>query len=256
MRMSHRFRLLLVLPFCLSAAHAVAQTANSVVIWPIDPTIENDARASALWLENTGSTPTLLQIRILGWNQTNGEDKYSEQKDVTATPPMVRIEAGQRQLVRITRMAPPVAGQEQSYRVLIDEVPMDGAPQSVASGAGAAIRFRMRYSLPLFVYGEGIGSTASRKRSLAAAPALQWRTVELDGRQYLEIHNGGTGHARLSELSLRREASAAKLMDGIAGYVLPGATRRWPLEDGIAPHATLNGTINGAAATPVASWNP
>lgn len=256
MRLMHCTRLLLVIAACMGASQAIAQTANSVVIWPIDPVIESEARGAAVWLENPGKTPILLQIRVFSWNQDNGDDQYGEQKDVTATPPMIRIEPAQRQLVRLTRIAPSPAGREQSYRVLIDEVPLADAPQPVASGAAAAIRFRMRYSLPLFAYGEGISRNPDKKRSTVAAPALQWRTVEMGGIKYLEIHNAGTGYARLSELSFHQNGAAALPVNGVAGYVLPGATRRWPLESNMATHVALNATVNGTAAMPLASWNP
>lgn len=48
----------------LAAGGALAQ--SSLMIWPLDPVIEHDQRASALWLENRGSQPVSLQIRVLG----------------------------------------------------------------------------------------------------------------------------------------------------------------------------------------------
>jgi len=35
----------------------VVQAASSVLIWPIDPVLEADQQASALWLENRGTEP-------------------------------------------------------------------------------------------------------------------------------------------------------------------------------------------------------
>ncbi|KHL74626.1 molecular chaperone, partial [Pseudomonas putida] len=37
--------------------------ATSVLIWPIDPVLEADQKAGALWLENRGSAPASLQVR-------------------------------------------------------------------------------------------------------------------------------------------------------------------------------------------------
>ena len=48
---------------CASAAHA----QSSVVIWPLNPTIALGEQATALWLENHGTEPVMLQIRALGW---------------------------------------------------------------------------------------------------------------------------------------------------------------------------------------------
>lgn len=42
----------------------LADAANSVMIWPIDPKIISEDKASELWLENRGSATTLMQVRI------------------------------------------------------------------------------------------------------------------------------------------------------------------------------------------------
>ena len=45
------------------------QAASSVLIWPIDPVLEADQQASALWLENRGTETANLQIRVFAWSQ-------------------------------------------------------------------------------------------------------------------------------------------------------------------------------------------
>ena len=112
---------------------AAAQGMNSVVIWPVNPVIESGERATPLRLENPGARPILMQVRVFGWVQDNGDEHFVEQKDVTGTPPMVRIEAGQQQLIRLTRAGPPTDG-ERSYRVIIDEIPIADASLQAAAG--------------------------------------------------------------------------------------------------------------------------
>ncbi len=55
-----------------------AQGANSVMIWPIDPAIDPEDKASELWLENRGNTTTLMQVRIFAWQQTNNQGAVSD----------------------------------------------------------------------------------------------------------------------------------------------------------------------------------
>ncbi|MCI4590292.1 molecular chaperone [Sphingobium sp. BYY-5] len=239
---------------------AHAQTTNSVVIWPINPVIESGERATALRLENPGKRPILMQIRVFGWQQAEGEDRYGEQKDVTGTPPMVRIEPGQRQLIRLTRITPPPAGREQAYRIIIDEIPLADTPVETAktSGtggqAGAAIQFRMRYSLPLFLYGDGIGSRPP-KGQVAAKAALQWRVIDANGKSVLEIRNGNTTHSRLSQVSLKRADGTLSKLDGVHGYILPDAVMRWPIGLSISPRATLV-AANGDQPVSLTPWDP
>ncbi len=63
-----------------------AQGANSVMIWPIDPAIDPEDKASELWLENRGNTTTLMQVRIFAWQQTNNQEQYQTQQQIVASP--------------------------------------------------------------------------------------------------------------------------------------------------------------------------
>lgn len=76
------------LAFCLLVLGMAqsAQAASSILIWPIDPVLEADQQASALWLENRGDTPANLQIRVFAWNQEGFDDKYQNQRDVVGSP--------------------------------------------------------------------------------------------------------------------------------------------------------------------------
>ncbi|MBF4190273.1 molecular chaperone, partial [Serratia ureilytica] len=53
----------------LLAGQPQAFAAASILIWPIDPVIEDNQQATALWLENRDSKPVYMQIRVLGWQQ-------------------------------------------------------------------------------------------------------------------------------------------------------------------------------------------
>ena len=232
---------------------ATAQPAGSVLIWPVDPVIEAGRSAAALWLENPGTAPILLQVRIFAWAQPDGENAYARQNDVVGTPPMVRIQPGKRQLVRLTRTAAAVANRELAYRVIIDEIPVADAMQPAQ--AGASVRFRMRYSLPLFTYGDGaepaVGKT-DKKRS-PQVPPLRWRTAEANGKTFLEVRNDGNVHARLVDVGFTSGGHAQPLTPGLLGYVLPGALARWPLPESISSQGTLIATVNG---TPGVQFHP
>lgn len=81
----------LILAGLLSGAPG-AWAASSVLIWPIDPVLEADQQASALWLENRGSETANLQIRVFAWSQSDFADQYQNQRDVIGSPPVAKIE--------------------------------------------------------------------------------------------------------------------------------------------------------------------
>ena len=229
---------------------AKVQAASSVLIWPIDPVLEADQQASALWLENRGSETANLQIRVFAWSQGGFNDQYQNQRDVIGSPPVAKIEPGQKQLVRLTRTREIPPGQELAYRIIIDEIPSAAPPVADAGKTAAAIRFQMRYSVPLFAYGVGLWSkedtTRQRDPKGIGLPDLSWRTVAVDGRTYVEVRNQGAVHARLTDVVLKQGSQSKPLVEGLLGYVLPGAIMRWPAPGPIAGDPALQVRVNGA----------
>ncbi|MBV6824809.1 molecular chaperone [Pseudomonas sp. PD9R] len=229
---------------------AKVQAASSVLIWPIDPVLEADQQASALWLENRGNETANLQIRVFAWSQSGFSDQYQNQRDVIGSPPVAKIEPGQKQLVRLTRTRQIPPGQELAYRIIIDEIPSAKPPAAEDGKTAAAIRFQMRYSVPLFAYGEGLWSkedtTRPRDPKGVGLPDLSWRTVAVDGRPYVEVRNQGAVHARLTDVALKQGSQTRPLVEGLLGYVLPGAIMRWPAPGPLAGDPALQVRINGA----------
>ena len=212
--MNLRALLLLFIMALLPAAHA----ANSLMIWPIDPAINPDEKASELWLENRGNATTMMQVRIFSWLQVGGQEQYQTQQQVVASPPMVRLEPGQKQLVRLIKQGAPQAGREMSYRVVLDEIPTPRTPGENQAG----LTFQMRYSVPLFVYGNGVTSDSAK-------PQLSWQQVDSGGKRWLELTNRGNGHARLSNVTI----GGRRLGNGLFGYVLANSSNRWPLTSSV-----------------------
>jgi fimbrial chaperone protein len=212
--MNLRALLLLFIMALMPAAHA----ANSLMIWPIDPTINPDDKASELWLENRGNATTMMQVRIFSWLQVGGQEQYQTQQQVVASPPMVRLEPGQKQLVRLIKQGAPEAGREMSYRVVLDEIPTPRTPGENQAG----LTFQMRYSVPLFVYGNGVTSDSAK-------PQLSWQQVDNGGKRWLELINRGNGHARLSNVTI----GGRRLGNGLFGYVLANSSNRWPLTSSV-----------------------
>jgi len=225
------------------ATAGAAQPPASILIWPVDPVIPADTRAATLWLENSGKAPVTLQVRIFAWAQTEAGNVYAPQDGVIGTPPLVTIQPGQKQLVRLTRTVPPPVSGEAAYRVIVDEIPTREAP----AAAGAAVNFRMRYSLPLFVRGPDIAAGAKQARSAQPAPRLEWRVgTDAKGR-FLEVRNRGAIHARLVDVAFAGDdEKRIPITPGLLGYVLPASTTRWPLPADLPASGDLVASINGA----------
>lgn len=228
---------------------APLQAATSVLIWPIDPVLEAGQKAGALWLENRGDAPANLQVRVFAWRQGEFDDQYQAQREVIGSPPVANIAPGQKQLIRLTRTGTSPVGQEQAYRIIIDEIPPALSAANNADKPQAAIRFQMRYSVPLFVYGEGLWGKpdpeGKRSADGVGKPQLSWRPVTVQGQPYVELRNTGPVHARLTDVVVQQSGQPKPLAQGLLGYVLPGASMRWPAPLPPSTASVLKGRING-----------
>jgi fimbrial chaperone protein len=237
------------------------------MIWPVDPVIAAGQTAVAVWVENRGTNPVTLQVRVLEWTQPSGTDVLSVQRAVVASPPISTIPSGQRQMVRLVSAQPAPPLTEVAYRVLLDELPAPedmGTVQPPQADTGMGIRLNVRYAIPLFVYGGGARPTTFAKSAAQGSegrpllPSLTWAVVSRDGsRHRLLVRNEGLGHARLTAVqwSVATEAgpSAGKearppditINPGLLGYVLAHSEMHWDLEQPAPSNAALRATVNG-----------
>lgn len=180
-------------------------------------------------LSNNGSDAVEAQVRLMRWTQENGQDHLTpvQAGEIVASPPIMRIEPGHQQTVRVIRLQPTAPSSELSYRLLIDELPHRNLPH------GTGIAVLMRYSIPVFV------STTSA----AAIPHHGTAPVETDlshvhaqvvpgqdGKAELRVGNDGHSAVRISALSTEAPSGQIRYVDsGLVGYVLSGQQMTWPL---------------------------
>lgn len=195
--------------------------ASGLQVSPISLSLQAKQNASGLTLSNTGDNAVHAQVRVYQWSQDEKGDQLSTSRGLLASPPMIELQPGEKQLIRIIRASAPPSGVgavESSYRLSIDELPIKSAEQK------SGLQFALSYSLPVFVNPVGITKTT---------PRLQWSySLQPDGEQMnLRVSNSGNGHAQLADLSIIDDAGdSIDLHQGLLGYVLPGATMNWTLK--------------------------
>jgi len=257
MRRNRCIPLLLVACWLAAAvlASAPARAGTPLLIWPIDPAITSGQQATALWLENHGSQPATLQVRIFAWSQDGREEVYQPQQTVLPSPPIAAIAPGGRQLVRLIATRPAPAGVQSAYRIFIDELPAPDAPEGSGS-EGAAVKLQLRYAVPLFVYGAGAVPPLTRTRDGPGAlagdalqPKLQWTTRIDGGKPFLVLSNSGNAHARVTAVEWQGpDGQAQSINPGLLGYVLAGASMRFAVASAPPRNAALRAQLNGLTA--------
>lgn len=261
-------RLAAALAWVLAAAAAApAGAATPIMIWPVDPVITGPQRAVALWLENRGSTPVSMQVRVFQWRQADGKDQFDAQRDVVASPPISHIPPGQRQMVRLLATQPVPPRAEQTFRVLVDELPAADAPvpegpasipgppeRATADAAAVAVRLQIRYAIPLFVYGpDTLPRRLADARSLidgtaVLEPDLSWELRPQGRASQVVLTNRGPGHARITSVGWTRAGTPATPPKDVLNYVLPQSQMPLDVAAPPTPGHTLTVTVNGREA--------
>ncbi len=197
------------LALCLIGPATLA-IAASITFTPVGIDIQAPDKAGNISLINNSTTaPVRVQIRIFRWRQVSGEEKLEPTRDVIASPPVAQIPPGVKYTLRLARVAiAPVQGEE-SYRLLIDELPPPIDPKVGSSG----IQLLLRASIPAFFSAPD------------AKPEVKWRVWSADGKLHVSASNMGARHLKLTDFTI--EGPAGKTVIAATGsnaYVLPGST--------------------------------
>lgn len=233
-------------------ALALAQPAlaASLQVSPVVLVFQPGQPALGMTLRNTGDSPLTGQVRVFAWSQDGKDDTLVPVQALVASPPMVVIPPQGEQLVRVVRVDRQPVDHEQTFRLLIDELP---PPQGVvASGeTTGGVNFRLRYSIPVFVPMPGAPGD----------PKLSWTLKQHDGAWYLGASNQGATHAQLSAVKLSTsKGQSFEVSAGLLGYALAGGGREWRMPDkfpaalavgDLKVQATVNSTALPAAAVAV-----
>ncbi len=179
------------------------------------------------------------QVRVFHWTQSDGKDDLTPTQALVVSPPMLSLEPGARQLVRVIRTdTAATQATENAFRLLVDELP----PAEQAEQTG--LRYVLRYSVPVFI--ETSVNTADVS---VVAAALHWSLVPDSDGIALQVHNAGISHAQISAASLLLPSDQSiEISPGLLGYVLPGMIMRWTLNVPVAQLSTgtqLKARING-----------
>ncbi|CAN5307063.1 molecular chaperone [soil metagenome] len=200
----------------LMLSTAQATTAASFRVAPVTVDLRKDAKSATLTLFNDGADPITIQVRPFKWVQAGKGDELVPTDDIVASPPFTTLQPGATYVVRLVRKAGAVAASEESYRLLIDEIP------DASRRRDGQVMLTLRQSIPVFF------------SSPSAPPAsVAWRLQKTDAGFDLVGRNSGARRLRLSDLVIS-DASGKPITrrSGLFGYVLAGSERRWALDLG------------------------
>lgn len=174
----------------------------------------SDKQPSAvLTLTNTGTSRTLVHLRLMDWSQVAGGDRLEPTDIVLVNPPIADILPGAQQVVRIGYGGALQTPNERTFRLLIEEVPLQDA-------AGVqAVETILKISLPVF-----LPPQSPPTKTVAAALSDKNNPVFF-------LLNRGTRHARFSEYKVIGRGGTEGTPHKTSGYVLANSWMSFRLDD-------------------------
>lgn len=222
--MAMRSWILGLLTATVLTAAPVAALASSLQVAPVNVEVPAPGAASTITVSNSGSEAVNAQIRVFKWTQVDGVDKLVPTKDVVASPPAVKLGPGKSSVVRVVRRSKTPTATEESYRLVVDEVPR--APKATQAGVG----FAVRYSVPVFF------------SNTSQTSEVNWTASVVKGQLKIVAENAGGRRVRLADLKIVKGGKSVSVSQGLAGYVLGTSSRYWLVKGG-AKLASPGGTI-------------
>lgn len=165
-------------------------------------------RAIAVTLINEGDSEIALQAEINTWSQKpDGTDELVPTEDMVLSPPIIKLAAKARQVVRLASLKPPDPNRQLTYRLIVTEVPEALKP----SGATIDVQVTLSLSMPVFI-----------------TPPVAKREMDCRVQNFsageIVCRNTGSAYAQVRELRLTRSDQLLARFEGGA-YILPGASK-------------------------------
>ena len=200
---------------CLTAA------AGEFSVTPVRIFMTPRDRAVAVTVTNEGDEEVVMQAEVYAWGQKpDGSDELTQTDDLILTPPILKLAPKSRQVVRLARLVPPPASGEQTYRMIIREIP------EARERPGITMQVALAFSMPIFI------TTPTAKRDLRCVPERSSaNTVKV------KCDNSGTAYAQIRSIEITDPAGKEIAVRPIAGYLLPKVHRDFDVtkQDGRIP---------------------
>ena len=218
------------------AAIPTAAHAEGLQVSPIS--VEITERSGVLRLGNESDGQLRAQVRVYRWIQADGEDRMVETDELIASPPFVQVGPEEEQVIRLVRFGDAALAMsecERSYRVVVDELPVN--PNEAQTG----LQYVLRYSVPVYLLNPACEN---------AQPDLRWEIAIEGDTAWLNVVNSGQTRAQLATVSfIPASGDFVTIANGLLGYVLPQSERRFELAqpaEVFANGGQIEVTLNGA----------
>lgn len=172
-------------------------------------------RAVAVTVNNEGDEPIVMQADVFTWKQKpGGEDVLTLTEDVILSPPIVKLAARSRQVLRLAMLIQRPTTEQVTYRLIVREV-----PEAKPADKEAQVQLALAFSLPVFITPPGA------KRQLGCTI----ERVSLDSVR-ANCENTGNAYAQPRDFTLTGSNGDKLASRDTGGYILPNIKRSFDIK--------------------------
>lgn len=194
---------------------AMGASAGEFSVSPVRIFMNANERAIAVTVVNEGAEELVMQSEIYAWQQKpGGEDALTPTEDLVLSPPIVKLAPKSRQVLRLARVGGPPSGQEQSYRMIVREV-----PEAKQADKNAKVQMALAFSLPIFITPRGAKRDMQCDVQRTSAQAVK-----------VDCANKGKAYAQIRGVTLFAPGGATLATRDFVGYLLPDVKRTIELQ--------------------------
>jgi fimbrial chaperone protein len=211
--MKIRSVLRLLIAFVTLAVSSVNAWAANLSVFPLRGEMSQAKTTEVFTIRNQSNDSVVVQANVVKWSQRDGQEVLEPTREVLVAPAVIEVPANESQIVRIAVRRPPDANKEDTYRLLIQEIPKRRETKDTQ------LTFALNISLPIF-FSAASGPTQGSLELNGARPKLEGVKKQL----VLDLTNVGNGHLQVTTIRASDDqgqiASHASMF-----YVLPSQKR-------------------------------
>jgi fimbrial chaperone protein len=199
----------------LCGCFAAPASAGNFAVTPVRIYMASRERATAITVTNDGDEELVMQADIYEWKQSpDGQDLLTLTEDMIMSPPILKMAPRSRQVVRLISLIGVVEDQQQTYRMIVREI-----PEARSDKADLSLQIAYAFSIPIFMTPPGALARLDCKLARVAADAAK-----------AVCQNTGTAAAHPTALQISNSAQEIVASQDSGAYILPGVSRSFDLK--------------------------
>lgn len=191
--------------------------ASTFRVNPVRVFLSANASSQVLTVSNGSDEALRFQLRVLAWNQLEGETQLTETEEIIYFPPLFSLEPGEQRRIRLGTTTAP-GSVEKTYRIFVEELP----PAPNSRQAQSQINVLTKVGIPIFLQ-------PSQPQVNGQVKLVSVRDSQLS----FQINNTGNVHFLAQQVSIQGlDAAGARVFEQQQDgwYVLAGTSQPYDLE--------------------------